>query len=56
MIPTQSIRKTAFWAGLAWPSFALLAIVWVTHLTNGQINAAFAFPFRTAFPRRRRQK
>jgi CHASE3 domain sensor protein len=42
MIPTQSIRKTAFWVGLALPSFALLAIVWVTHLTNGQFNAAFA--------------
>ena len=42
MIPTQSIRKTAFWLGLALPSFALLAIVWVTHLTNGQFNAAFA--------------
>jgi CHASE3 domain sensor protein len=42
MIPTQSIRKTAFWLGLAIPSFALLAIIWVTHLTNGQFNAAFA--------------
>jgi len=42
MIPTQRIRKTAFWLGLALPSFALLAIVWVTHLTNGQFNAAFA--------------
>jgi CHASE3 domain sensor protein len=42
MIPTHSIRKTAFWLGLALPSFALLAIVWVTHLTNGQFNAAFA--------------
>jgi CHASE3 domain sensor protein len=42
MIPTQSIRKTAFWLGLALPAFALLAIVWVTHLTNGQFNAAFA--------------
>jgi CHASE3 domain sensor protein len=42
MIPTQSIHKTAFWLGLALPSFALLAIVWVTHLTNGQFNAAFA--------------
>ena len=42
MIPSQSIRKTAFWLGLALPSFALLAIVWVTHLTNGQFNAAFA--------------
>ncbi len=42
MIPTQSIRKTAFWLGLALPSFALLAIVWVTHVTNGQFNAAFA--------------
>ena len=42
MIPTQSIRKTAFWLGLALPSFALLAIVWVTRETNGQFNAAFA--------------
>ena len=42
MIPTQSIRKTAFWVGLALPLFALLATVWVTHLTNGQFNAAFA--------------
>ncbi len=42
MIPTQSIHKTVFWLGLALPSFALLAIVWVTHLTNGQFNAAFA--------------
>src|ERR1017187_8990304 len=42
MIPMQSIRKTAFLLGLALPSFALLAIVWVTHLTNGQFNAAFA--------------
>ena len=42
MIPTQSIRKTVFWLGLALPTFALLAIVWVTHLTNGQFNAAFA--------------
>jgi CHASE3 domain sensor protein len=42
MIPTQSIRKTAFWLGLALPAFALLAIVWVTHVTNGQFNAAFA--------------
>ena len=42
MLPTQSIRKTAFWLGLAIPSFALLAIVWVTHLTNGQFSAAFA--------------
>jgi CHASE3 domain sensor protein len=41
MIPTQSIRKTAFLLGLALPSFALLAIVWVTHVTNGQFNAAF---------------
>ena len=42
MLPAQSIRKTAFWLGLALPSFALLAIAWVTHLTNGQFNAAFA--------------
>jgi CHASE3 domain sensor protein len=42
MIPTQSIRKTAFWLGLALPAFALLATVWVTHVTNGQFNAAFA--------------
>jgi len=42
MMPTQSIRKTAFWLGLALPSFALLATVWVTHVTNGQFNAAFA--------------
>jgi CHASE3 domain sensor protein len=42
MKPAQSVRKTAFWLGLALPSFALLAILWVTHLTNGQFNAAFA--------------
>jgi CHASE3 domain sensor protein len=42
MIPTQRIRKTAFWLGLALPSFALLATVWVTHVTNGQFSAAFA--------------
>ena len=42
MIPTQNIRKTAFWLGLILPTFALLAIVWVTHVTNGQFNAAFA--------------
>ena len=42
MIPTQSIRKTAFWLGLSVPVFALLATVWVTHVTNGQFNAAFA--------------
>jgi len=42
MIPTQRIRKTAFWMGLALPSFALLATVWVAHVTNGQFNAAFA--------------
>jgi CHASE3 domain sensor protein len=42
MIPTQRIRKTAFWLGLALPTFALLATVWVTHVTNGQFNAAFA--------------
>jgi CHASE3 domain sensor protein len=47
MIPTQSIRKTAFWLGLALPSFALLAAVWVTHVTNGQFNAAFASVNRT---------
>jgi CHASE3 domain sensor protein len=28
--------------GLALPSFALLATIWVTHVTNGQFNAAFA--------------
>jgi CHASE3 domain sensor protein len=42
MIPTQSIRKTAFWMGLALPSFALAATVWVAHVTNGQFNTAFA--------------
>jgi CHASE3 domain sensor protein len=42
LIPTQSIHKTAFWLCLALPSFALLATVWVTHVTNGQFNAAFA--------------
>jgi CHASE3 domain sensor protein len=42
MIPTQSIHKTAFWLGLALPSFALVAMIWVTHVTNGQFNAAFA--------------
>lgn len=42
MIPTQSIHKTAFWLGLALPSFALVAVIWVTHVTNGQFNAAFA--------------
>jgi CHASE3 domain sensor protein len=42
MIPTQRIHKTAFWLGLALPSFALVAMIWVTHVTNGQFNAAFA--------------
>jgi CHASE3 domain sensor protein len=28
--------------GLALPSFALLATIWVTHVTDGQFNAAFA--------------
>ena len=42
MIPTQSIHKTAFWLGLGLPSFALVATIWVTHVTNGQFNAAFA--------------
>lgn len=42
MIPTQNIRKTALWLGLTLPSFALLATVWVTHVTNGQFNATFA--------------
>ncbi len=42
MIPTQSIHKTAFWLGLGLPSFALVAMIWVTHVTNGQFNAAFA--------------
>jgi CHASE3 domain sensor protein len=47
MIPTQSIRKTAFWLGLALPTFALVATVWVTHVTNGQFNAAFASVTKT---------
>jgi CHASE3 domain sensor protein len=47
MIPTQSIRKTAFWLGLALPTFALLATVWVTHVTNGQFNSAFASVTKT---------
>lgn len=47
MMPAQSIRKTAFWLGLALPSFALLATVWVTHVTNGQFNAAFASVTKT---------
>ena len=42
MIPTQSIHKTAFWLGLVLPSFTLVAMIWVTHATNGQFNAAFA--------------
>ena len=42
MTPKQSIHKTAFWLGLALPSFALVAMIWVTHVTNGQFNAAFA--------------
>jgi len=42
MTPKQSIHKTAFWLGLALPSFALVALIWVTHVTNGQFSAAFA--------------
>ncbi|MGA2852806.1 MAG: CHASE3 domain-containing protein [Verrucomicrobiota bacterium] len=42
MIPTQRIHNAAFWLGLILPVFALLATVWVTRLTNGQFNAAFA--------------
>ena len=38
----KSIRKTAFWFGLALPAFALVATAWVTHATDGQFNAAFA--------------
>lgn len=47
MIPTQRIRKTAFWLGLALPAFALVAIGWVTDVTYGQFNAAFASVTRT---------
>src|SRR5260221_3866205 len=42
MKPTQRIRKTVFWIGLALPVFALVATIWATHETNGQVNAAFA--------------
>jgi CHASE3 domain sensor protein len=41
MIPTQQIRKTALWLGVALPLAALLATVWVTHETNGQFSTAF---------------
>ncbi|HEY5232738.1 MAG TPA: CHASE3 domain-containing protein [Verrucomicrobiae bacterium] len=47
MLPTQRIRKTAFWLGLTLPVLALLAAVWVTHETNGQFSAAFASVTRT---------
>jgi len=42
MKPARNIRKTAFWLGVALPSFALIATVWVTALTNGQFNGTFA--------------
>jgi CHASE3 domain sensor protein len=41
MKPVKNIRKTAFWLGIALPSFALVATLWVAHVTNGQFNAAF---------------
>jgi CHASE3 domain sensor protein len=41
MIPTQQIRKTVLWLGVALPLAALLATVWVTHETNGQFSKAF---------------
>jgi CHASE3 domain sensor protein len=47
MIPTQRIRKTAFWLGLILPVLTLLAAVWVTHETNGQFSAAFTSVTRT---------
>jgi len=42
MVPTQKLRNTAFWLGIALPSAALIATVWVTQATNGQFNQAFA--------------
>lgn len=42
MIPAQKLRNTAFWLGIALPSAALIATVWVTQATNQQFNQAFA--------------
>ncbi|HXF10779.1 MAG TPA: CHASE3 domain-containing protein [Desulfuromonadaceae bacterium] len=42
MIPAQKLRNTAFWLGIALPSAALIATVWVTQATNRQFNQAFA--------------
>jgi len=42
MIGFGKFRKTAFWMGLVLPIFALVATIWVAHIANGQVNAAFA--------------
>ena len=42
MKPIKNIRKTAFWLGVALPSFALVATLWVAHITNGEFNSAFS--------------
>jgi CHASE3 domain sensor protein len=47
MIGFGKIRRTAFWMGLVLPIFALVATIWVAHIANGQVNAAFAAVTRT---------
>ncbi|HZF02283.1 MAG TPA: CHASE3 domain-containing protein [Methylomirabilota bacterium] len=47
MIPSQNIRKMALWLGIILPAFALLAAVWVAHLTSGQVNTSFDSVTRT---------
>lgn len=42
MILAGKIRKTAFWAGLVLPIFALMATIWVAHIETGQVSSAFA--------------
>src|SRR5205823_15004608 len=41
-IPIQNVRNTAFWLGIALPSIALVATIWVTQVTNRQFDDAFA--------------
>jgi CHASE3 domain sensor protein len=41
MIALGNIRKTAFWMGLVLPIFALVTTIWVAHIANGQVSAAF---------------
>ncbi|HEY3762868.1 MAG TPA: CHASE3 domain-containing protein [Verrucomicrobiae bacterium] len=42
MIGLAKFRRTAFWMGVVLPIFALVATIWVAHIANGQVNAAFA--------------